>query len=154
MACMEEVLDVYHRPYDPRRLQICVDECGKQLLSSAVEAEPMKPGTPRREDYHYERHGVCSVFLASEPLAGTRVTKVRAQRTRQDFAHFIKELVDVHYADAEKLVLVMDNLNTHTAMDVLLFALAHPRWEFVFQPIYAAYLNCSSRAGWCCAPSR
>ncbi len=147
VACMEDVLDVYHRPYEPRRPQICVDECGKQLLTSAVQGEPMKPGKPERFDYHYERHGVCSVFLASEPLAGKRVTQVRAQRTRQDFAHFIKELVDVHYADAEKLVLVMDNLNTHTIGSLYetfepeeAHRLSH-KLEIHHTPTYASWLN-------------
>jgi len=147
VACMEDVLDVYHRPYDPRLPQICLDECGKQLLSSAVEDEPMKPGKPKREDYHYERHGVCRVFLASEPLAGKRVTQVRAQRTRQDWAQVIKELVDVHYADAEKLVLVMDNLNTHTLgslHDTFEPEEAHrlsQKLELHYTPTYASWLN-------------
>ena len=147
VACMEDVLDVYHRPYDPHRPQLCVDECGKQLLTSAVAGEPMKPGQPERFDYHYERQGVCSVFLASEPLAGRRVTQVRAQRTRQDFAHFLKELVDVHYADADTLVLVMDNLNTHTLGS--LYETFEPeeahrlsqKLEIHHTPTYASWLN-------------
>ena len=147
VACMEEVLEVYRRPYDPRFPQVCLDECGKQLLSSAVPNEPMQPGKPEREDYHYERHGVCSVFLASEPLGGKRWTWVRAQRTRQDFAHVIRELVDVHYPDAEKVVVVLDNLNTHTLGS--LYETFEPeeaqrlsqKLEIHHTPTYASWLN-------------
>jgi hypothetical protein len=111
---MEDVLRVYQRPYDERFPQICLDETSKQLVADIQPAEPMQPGRPRRHDYEYERHGVCSLFLACEPLMGKRFVQVRAQRTRQDWAHFVRELLDVQYPQAEKLILVMDNLNTHT----------------------------------------
>lgn len=111
---MEDVLAVYVRPYDPRFPQVCMDEISKQLLGDTRESLPGEPGHPEREDYEYERHGVSNVFLACEPLAGQRFTKVTAHRTKVDWALFIQEVVDVHYPQAEKLVLVMDNLNTHT----------------------------------------
>ncbi len=111
---MEDVLDVYQRPYDEKRPQLCMDEVNTQLLSDVREPIEQKPGKVRREDYEYKREGVCNVFLAVEPLTGKRFTQVRWQRTRQDWAHFLKELLDVHYQDAEQVVLVTDNLNTHT----------------------------------------
>ena len=111
---MEDVLAVYIRPYDPRYPQVCMDEVSKQVLSDTRPPLPVEPGHPEREDYEYERHGVSNIFLAGEPLAGKRFTKVTARRTKVDWALFIQELVDIHYPQAEKLVLVMDNLNTHT----------------------------------------
>jgi len=111
---MEDVLAVYVRPYDSRYPQVCMDEISKQLLAETQEPLPMEPGHPERQDYEYERHGVCNIFLACEPLSGKRYTQVTTQRTKVDWARFIQELVDVHYPHAEKIVLVMDNLNTHT----------------------------------------
>jgi hypothetical protein len=110
---MEDVLEVYQRPYDARFPQICMDEGSKQLLADTREPLPLEQGKPKREDYEYERKGVCSVFVASEPLAGKRVVKVSERRTKKDWAIFMREVIDVHYPDAEKLILVMDNLNTH-----------------------------------------
>jgi transposase len=111
---MEDVLAVYVRPYDSRYPQVCMDEISKQLLAETQEPLPMEPGHPERQDYEYERHGVCNIFLACEPLSGKRYTQVTTQRTKVDWARFIQELVDVHYPHAEKIVVVMDNLNTHT----------------------------------------
>lgn len=111
---MEDVLEVYTRPYDARYPQVCMDEMSKQLLTDTRPPLPVQPGHPARQDYEYERHGVCNIFLACEPLAGKRYTQVTMQRTKVDWAHFIRELVDVHYPQAHKLVLVQDNLNTHT----------------------------------------
>ena len=111
---MEDVLDVYTRPYDPRRPQVCLDETSRQLLGDVTAPLPAAPGRPAREDYEYTRSGVCNLFLVTEPLRGWRHVVVSDRRTRRDFAHCIKELVDVHYPDAERIVLVMDNLNTHT----------------------------------------
>lgn len=111
---MEDVLEVYHRPYDPRRPQVCLDEISKQLLAETTERLPMKPGFPERFDYEYERQGTCSLFLACEPLAGKRYVLASARRTKLDWAYFVKDLIEVQYPDAEKIVLVMDNLNTHT----------------------------------------
>jgi hypothetical protein len=111
---MEDVLDVYTRPYDPRRPQVCLDETSRQLLADVTPPLSVAPGQPAREDYEYARQGVCNLFLVTEPLRGWRHVRVSAQRTRVDFAATIKDLVDVQYPDAEVIVLVMDNLNTHT----------------------------------------
>lgn len=111
---MEDVLDVYHRPYNPRFPQVCLDETSKQLVGEARTPLPVAPGQPAREDYEYVRNGVANLFMACEPLRGWRQVTVTDQRTAIDFAHVIRELVDVHYPEAERIVLVMDNLNTHT----------------------------------------
>ena len=111
---MEDVLDVYTRPRDPRRPQVCLDETSRQLLGEVTPPLPVAPGRPARRDYGYTREGVCNLFLVTEPLRGWRHVAVSDRRTRRDFAHVIKELVDVPYPAAEKIVLVMDNLNTHT----------------------------------------
>ena len=111
---MEDVLDVYCRPYDARFPVVCLDETSKQLLSEVREPLPMEPGKPERFDSHYRRQGVCNLFLCCEPLRGWRHITVTARRTKIDFAELIRQLVDVHYPQAEKIVLVMDNLNTHT----------------------------------------
>jgi len=111
---MEDVLDVYCRPYDPRFPVVCLDETSKQLLSTVREPLPLEPGKPERFDSHYQRQGVRNLFMACEPLGGWRQVEVTARRTKLDFAHFVRELVDGHYSQAEKVVLVMDNLNTHT----------------------------------------
>ena len=110
---MEDVLDVYTQPYDPKRPLICMDEVNSQLLADVRPPLPVEPGQPRREDYEYEREGVFNVFVASEPLVGWRKAMVRAQRTRRDWAYFMKEVLDQQYPEADKVVLVMDNLNTH-----------------------------------------
>jgi hypothetical protein len=108
---MEDVLEVYTRPYTLARPQICMDEINTQLLADTRDPLPMEPGKPARQDYEYERRGVCNVFLACEPLTGQRYTMVAAQRTKQEWAQFIRQLADEYYPDAEKIVLVMDNLN-------------------------------------------
>jgi hypothetical protein len=110
---MEDVLDVYQRPYDPKRPQICLDEASKQLIGETRTPVPAAPGRPAREDYEYVRNGTASLFMIFEPLAGKRHVKVTGRRTRKDFAQVVKELVDELYPSAEKIVLVMDNLNTH-----------------------------------------
>lgn len=111
---MEDVLDVYTRPYDPRFPQVCLDETSRQLLGDLIAPLAPAPGRPAREDYEYTREGVCNLFMVTEPLRGWRHVMVSARRTRLDFARCIKELVDVHYPDAARIVLVLDNLNTHT----------------------------------------
>ena len=111
---MEDVLAVYTRPYDPRCPQVCLDETSRQLLGEVTPLMPVAPGRPAREDYEYQRRGVCNVFLVCEPLRGWRQVTVSERRTRIDWAHCIKELVDGCYPDAEQIVLVQDNLNTHT----------------------------------------
>lgn len=110
---MEDVLDVYCRPYDPRRPQVCLDEMSRQLLADTREPLPPAPGRPKREDYEYGRQGTVNLFMCCEPLDGWRHVEVTERRTRVDWAHVVKDLVDVHYPDAERIVLVMDNLNTY-----------------------------------------
>ncbi len=111
---MEEVLDVYTRPYDPRRPQVCLDETSRQLLGEVAPPLPPAPGRPARHDPEYVRGGVANVFLVTEPLRGWRDVQVSERRTRLDWAHRIQRLVDVDYPDAEAIVLVMDQLNTHS----------------------------------------
>jgi transposase len=117
---MEDVLSVYQRPLDEKRPLVCLDEASKQLLSEARPALPMAPktdqkqGQPARQDSEYVRSGTASLFMVSEPLTGRRHVHVSEQRTCLDFARVILHLVDVLHPDAEKIVLVMDNLNTHT----------------------------------------
>ncbi len=110
---MEDILDVYHRPYDARFPQVCMDEASKQWLSDKRAGEPMRAGKPERYDHEYERHGTMSVFLAVEALGNKRFVHVSKRRTKKDWAYFLRDLIEIHYPEAEKLVLVMDNLNTH-----------------------------------------
>lgn len=135
---MEEVLDIYQQPYDVRRPVVCMDESSKQLIKEVRESLPMtpkrtedtmsipiehtgeqtkanlsKPGQVEKYDTEYERNGTASIFMAFEPLQGLRFTSVGEQRTKKDWAEFIKGLVDNQYPNADKIVLVMDNLNTH-----------------------------------------
>jgi hypothetical protein len=111
---MEDVLEVSTRSYDARFPQICMDESGKQLVSDKLEGLPMQPGQPERYDYSYEQGPMLNLFLACEPLAGKRMVKVTEQKTSKDWAHFMQEVIDVHSPNAEKIVLVMDNLATHS----------------------------------------
>jgi transposase len=111
---MEDVLEAYTRPYDPRYPQVCMDEVSKQLLRDTRQPLPMEPGRPQRQDYEYERAGVVNLFLFCEPLQGRRWVDVTERRTKADWAQQIKELVDERYPEAKRIVLVMDNLNTHT----------------------------------------
>jgi hypothetical protein len=113
VCAMEDVLEVYHRNYDPRRPVVCVDETSKQLVGETRVPVPAAPGRPERIDYEYERNGTANLFLATEPLVGQRRVKVTDRRTKIDFAALVREMVDDWYADAEKIVVVMDNLNTH-----------------------------------------
>ena len=113
VSAMEQVLDIYSRPYDPRNPVVCMDETPRQLIRETRPPIAAAPGRPKRHDYEYERCGVCNVFMASEPLAGRRLTKVTERRTKADWALFVKN-IDQSYPDAERITLVMDNLNTHT----------------------------------------
>jgi hypothetical protein len=110
---MEDVLDVYQRPYDPEFPVVCLDEAGKELHGTPRGRVSMVPGEAARQDYEYERHGVCNLFLAIEPLRGWRSVRVTERRTKLDFAEELRVLVDDHYPAAEKIVLITDNLNTH-----------------------------------------
>jgi hypothetical protein len=111
---MEDVLDVYTRPYDPRRPQVCLDEASKQLLAHTRPPLSARPGAVAKVDHEYERHGTAALFMVNEPLAGRRHVRVRARRTAVDWAHIIKEVIDELYPQAERIVLVMDQLNTHS----------------------------------------
>lgn len=111
---MEDVLDVYRRALDEKRPLVCLDEASKQLLSDARPPAPMRAGQPARQDSEYVRNGTASLFMVSAPLLGWRHVEVTDRRTCRDFAQVIKTLVDEQFAEAEKVVLVMDNLNTHT----------------------------------------
>lgn len=113
VAQMEEVLDVYAAPADPLEPLVCMDEAAKQLLGHAVEPLPTRPGTDAREDYHYTRGGVRSLFMFFAPLRGWRRVASSERRTRLDWAREVKRLVDEDFPDARKIVLVCDNLNTH-----------------------------------------
>jgi DDE superfamily endonuclease len=111
---MEDVLDVYMRPYDPKRPNVCLDETSVQLVAETRTPLSMAPGQPARYDYEYERNGVANLFMLTEPLRGWREVVVGDHRTAIDFAHVIQHLVDVHFPAVEKIVLVMDQLNTHS----------------------------------------
>lgn len=113
VCAMEDVLEVYTRPYDPQRPMVCLDESSKQLVKETRCPIPAHPGQPRRVDYEYERNGTANLFMVFEPLAGRRHVKVTDRRTTADFAEVVRQLVDKWYPKAEKIILVMDNLNTH-----------------------------------------
>jgi len=110
---MEDVLEVYHRPYDPKRPLVCFDEGSKQHTKETRIPLPAKPGALTKYDYEYERNGTSNLFIFFAPLEAWRHVKVTNQRTMIDFAHCMRDLVDLHFPEAEKIVLVMDNLNTH-----------------------------------------
>ena len=113
VAAMEDVLEVYHRPYDPERPVVCFDETSKQLIKETRVPISQAPGRPATSDYEYERNGTANLFMMFEPLAGQRHVQVTERRTAVDYAHAVRELVDVHYPQAQTIVLVQDNLNTH-----------------------------------------
>jgi hypothetical protein len=117
---MEDVLAVYERSYDPARPVVCLDETSRQVLGEVRPPQPAIPRHPARRDPEYVRNGVANVFLVVEPLRGWRAVTVSEQRTRLDFAACVKELVDVHYPSAERIVLVLDQLNTHSPASLYL----------------------------------
>jgi transposase len=147
VAAMEDVLDVYARPYDPKRPQVCIDEGGKQLIGDVRPPLPVRPGTSRREDYEYERRGMANLFMAFEPLAGVRRVEVTERKTNRDFARLIQRLVDEWYPEAEKIVLVLDNLSTHSSAALYeTFAPAEARrlvekLEIHYTPKHGSWLN-------------
>jgi hypothetical protein len=144
---MEDVLEVYTRPYEERFPQVCLDEKSKQLVGEVREALVACAGRGARHDYEYERNGTANLFIVCEPLAGWRHLSVTERRTKLDWAHCIKELVDVHYPDAERIVVVMDNLNTHTP-SALYEAFApsearriYEKLEIHYTPNHGSWLN-------------
>lgn len=139
-------MDTYEQSYDPRRPVICFDERPCQLLGDVLVPIPMKSGNVERQDYHYERHGTCVVLMAIEPLSGRRLVKVTERKTKKDYAEFMKNLVS-HYPDAQKIVLVQDNLNTHNPSSFYevfaapeAFALSE-RFAMIYTPKKASWLN-------------
>lgn len=144
---MEDVLDVYKQPYDPKYPQVCMDETTKQLLADCQEPLPVIPGHVERYDYEYEREGVANLFIFFEPLAGKRHVKVTDRRTKKDWAEAMRELSDVYYPNAEKIVVVLDNLNTHSPASF--YEAFKPedarrlasRFEFHFTPKHGSWLN-------------
>jgi hypothetical protein len=144
---MEDVLGVYKRPYDPKRSLVCMDEATKQLLADGQEPLPARPGHPERYDYEHEREGIANLFMFFEPLAGKRDVKVTDHRTKKDWAEAMWELSDVYYPDAEVIVVVLDNLNTHTPASF--YEAFEPeearrlvnRFEFHHTPKHGSWLN-------------
>ena len=147
VCAMEAVLDVYHRPYDPDFPVVCMDETSKQLVAETRLPLPPLPGEPERYDYEYERHGTANIFLFTEPLGGWRRVAVTDRRTKVDWALEVRELLDVHYPDAKRVTLVVDNLNTHTYAS--LYEAFEPtearrlmeRLELVYTPKHGSWLN-------------
>jgi len=147
VAAMEDILAVYARPYDKNKPVICMDEKQYQLLKLTYDPLPMKPGTAQREDYQYIRAGTCSIFIFSEAPSGWRHAEAFPQRTKRDWANRIQWLLNEQYPKAEKVVLVMDNLNTHTISSLYetfppdeAFRLAQ-RLEIHYTPKHGSWLN-------------
>lgn len=144
---MEDVLDLYHEPYDPLRPVVCFDEATKQLIAAKRTALPMQIGQPKRYDYEYERLGTANIFMFSEPLAGWRHVKITERRTMIDYAHCMKYLVDERYPAVAVVRVVQDNLNTHTPAALYQAfppAEAHrilQRLEFHYTPKHGSWLN-------------
>jgi hypothetical protein len=143
---MEQVLDVYKRPYDARYPVVCMDESPRQLIRATRLTVPMRAGAAVRHDYEYERCGVCNVFMAVEPLASTRLVQITERKTKRQWAVFL-EAIAQHYAGAYTITLVMDNLNTHGPW-ALYETFAPPvakalwdRFEFVYTPKHGSWLN-------------
>jgi len=144
---MEDVLDTYAKPYDAGRPVVCVDEGGKQLIGDVREPLPVRPGSPAKQDCEYEREGMANLFMAFEPLAGRRHVEVTERKTSIDFAQFLKIISDEHYPQAEKIVLVCDNLNTHSP--AALYEAFEPdqahqlaqRFEWHYTPKHGSWLN-------------
>ena len=147
VAAMEDVLDVYTRPHDPARPLVCLDETSKQLVAETRAPEPMQPGQPARHDYEYKRNGTANLFMLFAPLEGWRHVEVTERRTAIDFANILRDLSDIHFPTAEKIVLVQDNLNTHTPAS--LYEAFEPaearriieRFEWHYTPKHGSWLN-------------
>ncbi len=143
---MEHVLEVYKRPYDPEHPVVCMDESPRQLIRETRRPLPAGRGVAARYDYEYERCGVCNVFMAVEPLAGTRTVRITERKTRTEWARFLETIAE-HYRQARTITLVMDNLNTHSPGS--LYETFAPqaakalweRFEFVYTPKHGSWLN-------------
>ena len=147
VAAMEDVLEVYRRPYNEKRPVVCLDEQNKQLVKQVNAPMPMRPGADAKEDYEYERNGTANLFMCFEPLAGKRQVAATERRTKIDFAHQVKALVDVYYPQAEVIVLVMDNLNTHKIASLYEAFTPQEAWrlaqklEIHYTPKHGSWLN-------------
>jgi hypothetical protein len=147
VAAMEHILDLYERPYNPKRPMVCFDETNKQLIAETRTPLPASPGQVARYDYEYRRNGTRNLFLFFEPLAGWRHIDVTQRRTKQDFAHQMRWLVDIAYPDAAWIDVVLDNLNTHT--HAALYETFEPaearrlcrKLAFHYTPKHASWLN-------------
>jgi len=147
VCAMETVLEVYHQPYEADVPVVCMDETSKQLVAETREPLPPEPGLPERYDYEYERHGTANIFLFTEPLGGWRRVAVTDRRTKVDWALQVRELLDVDYPKAERVRLVLDNLNTHTYAS--LYEAFEPaearrlidRLDLVYTPKHGSWLN-------------
>ncbi len=144
---MEDVLEAYTRPHDPSRPLVCLDEASRQLIAETRMPLPMGPGRPARLDYEYRRNGTANLFMLFAPLEGWRHVKVTARRTAVDYAHLLKEAADTHFPKAEKIILVQDNLNTHTPASLYeAFPAAEARrlverFEWHYTPKHGSWLN-------------
>lgn len=144
---MEDVLEVYKRPYDPRQPVVCLDETSKQLIGEVQIPVPTAPGHVAQYDYEYIRNGVANIFMIFEPLAGQRDVEVTDRRTRKDYAQCLRRIADELYPDAEKIVVVQDNLNTHSPAS--LYEAFEPteakrladRFEFHYTPKHGSWLD-------------
>ena len=147
VANMEDVLEVYHRPHDPARPLVCLDETSKQLIRETRKPVEMQPGQVQRVDYEYERNGTANLFMLFAPLEGWRHVKVTERRTAKDYAYVLRDLSDKHFPKADKIVLVQDNLNTHkTASLYEAFAPAEAlrlakRFEWHYTPKHGSWLD-------------
>lgn len=143
---MEQVLDVYKRAYDVRFPVVCMDESPRQLIDEVKTPVPCSPGRPAQYDYEYKRCGTCNIFMMNEPLSGTRMVDVTERKTRLDWALFVEKIAE-RYKDAEKITLVMDNLNTHSPgslYEAFVPEKAKALWdrfEFVYTPKHGSWLN-------------
>jgi hypothetical protein len=144
---MEDVLETYKLPYNEKRPVVCVDETNRQLIEEKATPLPVQPGQVQIHDYEYIRNGVVDLFMMFEPLAGKRQVRVTDTRTAKDFAYCLQELADVHYPDAEKIVLVMDNLNTHSLASLYTAFVPEQarrlaeRFEVHYTPKHASWLD-------------
>lgn len=147
VANMEDVLEVYQRPHDPKRPLVCLDETSKQLIKETRTPIAAKPGRPACYDYEYERNGVANLFMMFAPLEGWRHVKVTDRRTALDYAHALRDLSDTHFPDADKIVLVQDNLSTHTTASLYeAFPAAEARrlverFEWHYTPKHGSWLD-------------
>jgi len=144
---MEDILDLYEEPHNPKRPVVCFDEMPYQLMSEVRQPLPMQTGRPQRYDYEYKRMGTRNLFMFFQPLGGWRHVKITKRRTKQDYAHCMRDLVDIHFPDAEMIRVVQDNLNIHTP--AALYESFEPaearrilrKLEFHYTPVHGSWLN-------------